>query len=283
MAERKYKLAEILDPRFGVAFKRISQALHEHSRTFVEWVRPEEAEATIIHVVGGEEYDKAFKLKNAVIIQHCVTTVHVHPTESERLWQKAILTVSFHDLHRYSDKEFNCFSTPWGAEPGLFYRTNIPKDITVFTTGHVAESENIDDIYNACVNTGTHMFHTGRNFGWKNNYHYLNHMGDEAFRNMLNRSKYIGCLREHEGFEMMGIEGAFCGAIPIVPNLHTYRWYEGFGKFIEMDKDIVEQLEAIFKSDYKELDSESMKKIVEKFSWKRIATNIFNEIFKVID
>lgn len=283
MAERKYRLAEILDPRFGVAFKRISNALRAHSLTFVEWVRPEEAEATIIHVVGGEEYEKALKIKNAVVFQHCVYSTPFETAEWEKLWTKALLTVSFHDLHSYSDREFNHLSTPWGAEPGLFYRTNTPKDVTVFTTGHVAESENIDDIYKACVNTGTHMFHTGHNFGWPSNYHFLNYMNDEAFRNMLNRSKYIGCLREHEGFEMMGIEGAFCGAIPIVPKLHTYRWYEGFGKFIEMDKDIVEQLEAIFKSDYKELDSESIKKIVDKFSWKRIATNIFNEIFKVID
>jgi len=283
MGERKYKLAEILDPRFGVAFKRISNALRAHSLTFVEWVRPEEAEATIIHVVGGEEYEKAKNIKNAVIFQHCVFTTQIKINEWEKLWEKSILTVSFHDLHDYSDKNFNHFSTPWGAEPSLFYRDGRSKDVTIFATGHVAETEKLREIYDACVGTGSYMFHTGENFRWGNNYHFLNYMNDDDFRTMLNRSKYIGCLRENEGFEMMGIEGAFCGAVPLIPNLHTYRWYEGFGKFIEMDKDIVGQLEAIFKSDYRELDSESIKEIVDKFSWKRIATNIFNEIFKVID
>jgi hypothetical protein len=71
MAERKYKLAEILDPRFGVAFKRISNALRAHSLTFVEWVRPEEAEATIIHVVGGEEYEKSSECKK----RGCISTL----------------------------------------------------------------------------------------------------------------------------------------------------------------------------------------------------------------
>ena len=109
LAERKYKLAEILNPKFGVAFKRISNALRAHSLTFVEWVRPEEAEATIIHVVGGEEYDSAMKLKNAVVIQHCVSMPVLGIPEWEKLWTRALLTVSFHDLHSYSDKEFNHF------------------------------------------------------------------------------------------------------------------------------------------------------------------------------
>lgn len=248
----KIKLAEIVNPKFGMAFKRISNALHAYSQDFVEWTTPDKAQATIIHVVGGEEYQQALDLKNAVAIQHCIFTTGVELSMWEKIWQNSLLSISFHDLHSYSDKNFNAISVPWGAEPSIFFREpNIIKDQTVFTTGHVAHTEHLPDILYACQKANKRMYHTGENFSWdRKHYQYLSYMDDAQLRKMFNRTQYVGCLRGIEGFEMMGIEGSFCGAVPIVPDLHTYRWYKGFGKFIDMRKGVVEQLEAIFKEPY---------------------------------
>lgn len=280
----KVRLAEICNPKFGKAFTRISNALRAHSLDFVEWVKPENAQATIIHVVGGEEYEQALNLKNAIVVQHCVAMPGITIEGWVKLWKSSLLTISFHDLHSYSDDNFNSLHVPWGAEPSLFYREpNLQKDYQIFSTGHVAITENLDKIHKACQKTNSIFYHTGENFNWSPiTYKYLKYMPDADLRRMLNRAKYVGCLREVEGFELMGIEGAFCGARPIIPNLPTYQWYKDFGCFIDMSRDVVEQLIALFNSPYQEFTDEERQKIVDKFSWKPITLDIFNAIFKTL-
>lgn len=277
----KIKLGEVLNPDFGFAFKRISKAFHDYGD--VEWVSPEKADAVIIHVVGGGEYNQALELKNAVVIQHCVFTTQVTIPMWEKIWCNSLLNVSFHDLSSYSDKKFNSISTPWGAEPSIFHYIPYARDNTVFATGHVASTEHLDSIYRACGRTGKQMLHTGENFKWNTQYYkYLKYMSDSELCSLFNHTKYIGCLRDIEGFEMMGIEGAFCGATPIVPDLPTYRWYKDFGKFIDMKQDIVEQLVAIFDSPFQELTTEKRQEVTARFSWKNIIPKIIYSIKGVL-
>lgn len=271
-------IAEITDPRFGKAFGRISKALHDHSKTFVNWVTPEQADAVIIHVVGGEQYNTVQQyLNKAIIVQHCYLTADPGRVDYCSQWEKALLTISYQDLTRYTKKKFNFFHTPWGYEPSIFHYTGEEKDIKVFATGHVAHTECLDVMHTACKRTNHVMYHTGEDFKYDpRSYHYLKYLDDAAFARMLNKTQYTSCLRRLEGFEMMGIEGAACGAAPIVLDSPSYSWYKDIGITLEENKDLEEQLIPILLNTPKIVDQQKIK----EFQWKPIITNIFNAIFE---
>lgn len=275
------KIYEHIDKDFGRAFKRISHAFKLHFPN-VEWVNSNQ-DIEIVHTLGKTEYDylaSKDSLSNVVIIQHCFFTTHGVSAENWiDLWKQSKLTVSFHDLQSYTDSKFNFIRVPWGAEPDTFPISKAQRFYMIFSTGHVAETECLDKVYEACKITNNKMLHTGENFGWDLKYYqFFNYMEDPWYCNLLQRVKYIPGLRDIEGFEMACIEGAMTGAVPIVPNIPTYDFYKDFCIYIDMKKDIVEQLVNIFKSEYKPLSTEQINYIRKEFAWKNICNKIYSGI-----
>lgn len=270
------KLKIVTKPFFGKAFDRINQAFYKYKPDWVTFVDKNE-DASIVHVVGGEEIEPASK-NNAIIIQHCYFTTNYD--KWDELWEKALLTISFHDLTKYTDKKFNFLQTPWGADEDIFFRIKgkekIPK--TLFTTGHVKETECHEEIYKACVETDTIMFHTGADYKFPNRhiYRHLDYMSNTYYNNLLNTCTFTAGLRLLEGFEMHCVEGLFTETIPIIFDLPTYSYYKDFGIFVNPNKDIVNQLVNIL-SNYN-LPKISFEKAKEKFNWKVIMKNIYNSI-----
>lgn len=276
------KVAEILNPSFGKAFYRISSALHKYTEGRIEWCSPDVADLTLVHVVGGGEIASLEKYNNTVIMQHCLFTTSVPFDLWEKYWNKARLVISYQDFNEYTSKKINMFATPWGAEPDIFYNTNEKRDIKIFTTGHVAYTENIDNVFRACVKTNNILYHTGENFRWDaNNYRHLVYMNDETYSYMLRKTEYVACLRSIEGFEMAGIEGAFCGARPLVLDLPSYQWYKKFGVFINPNEDIIDQVADIISKLSTPYSEEEAQYIKETFSWKGIVENIATQIENV--
>jgi hypothetical protein len=272
---------EYRDPQWGRAFSRISDALHKHSPERIEWVDHKSCEVALVHVVGGGEVkviqSALDNYKKVVIFQHCYfTSMYDHWLD---YWKQSNLTLSFHDLQSYTPEKFNFYSTPLGADTDTFRLINQgDRPLKAFTTGHVASTENIDKIYQACNLTGNTLYHTGENFRYGHHYQFMEYMNDSAFVGILNNTQYIPCLREIEGFEMMGVEGLFCGARPIVPNLPTYRWYEGHAEFVDTQNNLLNQLVEIFNREPKPLTSDEYYELDLKFSWRNIVKNIFSKI-----
>lgn len=276
------KIREVLNPDFGKAFKRISNALHMYSPNWVEWVDGGE-DISLIHVVGGGEYETLQNNPNRIVVQHCYETAYYDVIDWPSEWEKSILTVAFRDLSLVTNKKFNFCHTPWGAEETLFFNTGVEKDIDVFTTGHIASTENIDNVVGAAIMTGKVVYHTGEDFKYNRaHYKYLPYMSDTQYSAILNRAKYISCLREIEGFELAGVEGLFCGAVPIVPNLPTYDWYSGFAVKVDMKDNVLLQVADIISRDPKTLVNPDMNKAHELFDWKNIVANIFRDLEKYV-
>jgi hypothetical protein len=273
------KIYEELNKDFGRAFIRISKAFHDYAPECIEFVdSPDKADVNLIHSLGSGEL-QFMSRPNKVIVQHCYLT---GSSEYTKYWKDSLLTVSFHNLKLYTDIDFNFLSIPWGVEPSVFSRTEKEKDNLVFTTGHVAETENIDKVYDAVKYLNTFMIHTGENFKWDSTYYkYHMYMDDEKFAHLLNRTKYTVGLRSIEGFEMHCAEGLFCGARPIVPKLDTYRWYDGLCHYIDMDKDIVEQLIIIFSGEFIPLTFDEYREAHERFSWVSIMSQFYDRLLKV--
>jgi len=275
------KVYEYANPSWGKAFSRISYELRKHSPEWVEWVSSMDAcEIALVHEVGGAESiqlrEALEKGKKLIIVQHTYFTSGF--SKWEEFWEQALLTVSFHNLPEYTDKKFAFFHTPWGADPEIFYLENHVRNIKVFATGHVAQTENLDKVYDACLRTHNVMFHTGENFKWGIKYRHMPYMPDDKLRTTLNQTEYVPCLREHEGFELMGIEGLFCGARPIVPNINTYNWYSKYSHVVDMGGDVTGQLVDILSNPSLPVLPEEYNEIVATFSWGRIVANIFTAI-----
>ncbi len=277
------KFYEYFDSKWGKAFYRISEALHKYSPDWVEWVGSESnSEVNIIHEVGGGEIkpivDSLTSGKKTIIVQHTYYTSGYD--KWDELWEKANLTISFHNLPDYTNKNFNFLASPWGYEPSIFFDKHFKKERAIFATGHVAETEHLHDVFLACQETNTTMYHTGEDFKWGGKYVHLPYMDNDKYSNLLNKVMYVSCLRDIEGFEMAGIEGLACGAIPIVLALPTYRWYKKCALFIDSAYNVKNQLVNIlsmnnylvnFREDFE-----------NTFQWYYIITNIFNKIEEAI-
>ena len=277
------KIKEILNPDLGKAFQRISIALRQYSPEKIEWVNHNNADLFILHTVGGKEYDKFYTLpiNKTINIQHCYFTTAVTPEQWFRLWKDAKLNISFHDLQSYTIDKIEFLKVPWGADPNIFKYNHYIKNIKVFTTGHVAATEALDLVHSACEKTNNIMYHTGANLKYPPlHYKYLNYMPDDMLGAYLNRAQYISCLRWIEGFEMMGIEGAMCGATPIIFDLPTYSYYKGFGYFINSTDNVEKQLAELFLSEYKPLSEEQIEYVRKNFDWKVIVESIFKRIME---
>jgi glycosyltransferase involved in cell wall biosynthesis len=280
MEKTKVKIFEYTCPDWGIAFKRISNALHVHAPSWVEWTDYESADIMIVHVVGGGEVEMCEKPKPKVIIQHCYFTASAHEIDYAKYWEQALLAVSFHDLRKYTDKVIPYYGMPWGADPAVFkYSNKGRRNIKVMATGHVAETEGIDKLFEACKTTGFSLFQTGGNFGWDpKHYFFLPYMEDEDLADILNSTQYVSALRFIEGFELMAIEGLMCGARPLVPDDPTYDWYREHAITIYKDKDITTQLVDIFKVTPNPVSPEEHRQIVEKFSWDKLVRDFFEAL-----
>jgi glycosyltransferase involved in cell wall biosynthesis len=279
---------DFLHKNWGKVFKKISDQLRKHAPANIEWVENrEESDLQLIPVIGSGEFLEAKKCSRPIIWQHCYYTANHEHVDYPSLWEKSPLVMSFHPLDTYTDKKFNFYRTPLGADPTIYKATGDDKSKLVFTTGHVAETECIDLLYEACKRINGCMFHTGENFqnkrGWlSKHYQWLKYMSEEELSNMLSQCKYVLAARLVEGFEVMGVEALLAGTRPIVPDLPTYDFYKGFAEFINPNLDITEQLAEILKKEPRPFSSDEFIEIHKKFDWANIAKGIYSEWSKLI-
>lgn len=278
------KVYEYMNSDWGKAFTRISHAFRDYSYGKLEFTsNKRDADRFIVHCVGTEEIPVAnsFDHSKSIIIQHCVKTTGAPIELWKRLWKSSALVVAFNDLTEYDIQDTNFLRLPWGADPKRFFTRDCEKTIKVFATGHVANTEMLDRVYEACRLTNNLMCHTGENFHWDNQYYkFSEYMDDTLFSECLSKTQFIPCLREIEGFELMGIEGAMCGATPIVLNLSSYDFYKDFAIVVDSNKPIVEQLVSVLSEPYIPLSKEKVDFVRNEFSWETIVNKLADRILE---
>jgi len=268
-----------VDDWLGIAFRRIDAALRQHAPDWVEFVdKVEDADVQILHIVDASQIVNLSHY-NLVVFQSVLATEQIDVTDWADLWAMSRLTVSFHDLSPYTHRSFNHYSMPLGAEQHFHRLPGKARDKKIFATGWVAESESLDCVYSACRKLDERMWHTGADFGWARPwYQHLDIMPDEQLVELLNRVEYVSCLRRREGFELLGIEGLFCGARPIVPDLPTYHWYGDHAYVIDLESDVTRQLTKILAQPARPVPDVEHAEIVKRFSWSRLVPPLFERI-----
>lgn len=271
---------EYMHPDWGYAFKRISSALKRFAPSNIIWTsNPDAADIHFIHVVGGGDLPYIKDTSKTVMFQHCYHTACASWIDYPSYWEQCKLVVSFHNLPTYTSKKFNFYGMPWGVDGEVFKLIDVgERNKKLFTTGHVADTECIDKLHEACKRINVDMFHTGHNLNLGSSYRYLNFMDDPAFVRMLNSVQYVGAMRLIEGFEMTAVEGLFCGARPIIPECSTYDWYREHAHTINTQQDIVEQIVSVISSSPEPINDEEMNLIRKRFDWKNLVPELFSTI-----
>jgi hypothetical protein len=274
------RIYEYQHPDWGIVFKKIRKAFRDYAPIWVEWVdRMEDSDIQIVHIVGLGEVEVALKAKNLVLFQECYKTAGNYAWDT--LWETSLLTVSFYDLPKETDKKFNFLYLPFGYDPNIYYNFNdYSRANLVFATGHIAETEHLDKIYRACKRAKYLFIHTGEDFKFGELYLHLEYMSEVDFRNLLNQVSYVFGLRAVEGFEVAVLEGIACGATGVVPTLPSYDWYDELAIRIDIESpNLEENIYNILKN--KERIAVNKEKLAQ-FSWANIMRRFYNELWQLL-
>jgi len=179
----------------------------------------------------------------------------------------------------------NIIETPWGYEPSAFYMMNLPKKWTIITHGHIAESEAVNAIFNACYKSQTSMVHVGgrMEMQWREpTFTWIQSNSDEQLRTLYNQCRYVNALRREPCFELPAIEGYACGCQPICFD-HTgpQKYFRDFAIYVptlpcdELAPHLIEHFK-------KPIEIKPNPEILKRFYWETIMTNVWKKISEVL-
>jgi glycosyltransferase involved in cell wall biosynthesis len=275
--------AEVLPKTMGRVMYRINGEIKKYAPSWVNFVQsPEKADVQILDVIGPGSFEFLYKDKY-ILMEHCLITANMPSAEylQERL-SKAILVAGYLDMLGYLEfNNFNYFRTPWGADPKTFFPLDLKKKYSLFSTGHVAQTECIDAGYEAVKRCGTEMVHVGHDFNFGKGFLHFEDIDDSRMNSLYNQCYYVMGMRKIEGFELPIIEGLLTGTRGICLDYPVYHyWYGDLVKYVkdgEVDE-VATQLVDILNSNYKPVTKDEINYVKEKFSWKVIMNTFWKKV-----
>lgn len=283
--------AEVLPSSLGRAMYRINKNMRKYAPEWVEFTDDKsKAEFQILDVIGKGSLEYLYK-DNYAILEHCFLS---SDDASKETWMpvfdKAKLVGTYMDLPRLiGSNSFNFHRMPWGADPEIFFRLDdAEKYYSILTTGHVAETESIKEVYDALESTSGNIVHVGHDFKLGNRFRHFENISDESLVSLYNKSYYVSGLRKMEGFELPILEGLLCGARGVCYNSEHYSyWYGDLVEYVEEDdyaklgsysERTKQQLEELFSKLYRPVTDGEIELIKTKFSWKSIMQTFWKEL-----
>lgn len=224
-----------------------------------------------------------------VVIVYCITPgsnlSDLGSTFDYWMLKNACCAYSFHPLTEMGFTG-NLLTGALGVNPETFYvEPAVERSNTVIGTGWVAASEGLKEIYTAAKRSGGKMVHVGCSLTKECGdifedafYVRYERVTDDKLRELYNSCKYVSGLRRSCGFELPVLEGLLCGCRPICFNNRYYtRWFKDFAIFVSETFDrLVDDLAAVFLSDYRPVTKDEIAYVVENFSWHKIAQTFWN-------
>lgn len=273
------KVFNFVQDFFGIGIKKVAEKLEKYAPSWIQFTKNrKEADLVFIHSIGLCEFSSMIPGQDYVVLQYCYKTAGGSKEEWNEIWKNAVQVISYYDLKNEFLFPVNFTHVPLGADATEFFKI-FPEYRTkkVFATGHIAETESLDVLWEACKLTDTTMYHTGENFGYKTNYKFLPYLSLENLNILLNDVEYVSCLRKVEGFELLGIEGLFAGARPIVLDIESYNWYRNFGYTVR-EEHLLEDLVKVLSQPARSVSDEELNFLYKKFSWEVICNKIYEDL-----
>eukprot|EP01062_Namystynia_karyoxenos_P019728 TRINITY_DN17437_c0_g1_i1.p1 TRINITY_DN17437_c0_g1~~TRINITY_DN17437_c0_g1_i1.p1 ORF type:complete len:610 (+),score=176.11 TRINITY_DN17437_c0_g1_i1:62-1831(+) len=158
---------------------RIGLALEHFAPKWVSWADdPRKADVRLLHIVGHVERRRALQMREPpfVAIQHVVGTAAQEdgmaaPADANnsvelwaRFWQRALLTVSFHELDAAGREHgFDFLPLPWGADPAFFRPPLVQgrRAAAILCAGSDPVSESFGELLWAAAHANLSVWHVG--------------------------------------------------------------------------------------------------------------------------
>jgi glycosyltransferase involved in cell wall biosynthesis len=260
---------------------RVAAALAKHAPPWATVVpRDSDADVVVHHMIGLTGWAEQLARDTAagrryVAIQYCLrTTEDPRPEAWLPIWRGAALVWSYYDLEAWAGaSDFHSLISPLGVDGDVFIPYNVPRQYRIGTSGYVAETEGVQEAYDACVRTGGRQFHLGPiDLGPAMSFA----MGvtDPELAQQWSACDYVAGLRRGEGFELPALEGLACGARAVCFDApHYRRWYGEHADYIpEGGADAVtDALASLFTGPTRRVTQAERDHVVDVFSWPRIA------------
>jgi len=286
----------------GIAMHKIAQYLMEYKPDEVEVTSFADCDINIEHIIGDHGISKCahdkqlisrMKQKKFVLLWYCFERSLDYIKNSKFFnwaFSDATMIYSYLVFENYGFKEQdNVVYGPLGYDHTFFKFDNKIERLSnsIMSTGYIASTECLEEIYNACKQARATMFHVGHNFNWNRIiYRQGEKLTEEQMRLIYASATFVSGLRRGEGFEIPVLEGAACGARPIVFNKSHYQWYKDFAIFIE-ESNFYEVRDSIYNVLLENINNpnittseEERKKIRETFGWDVIAKRFWEEVLR---
>lgn len=200
-------------------------------------------------------------------------------------FNKSKCVFGFLDFSKTVNADYNYIRMPWGVDPNTFMELpdikERPFDIYTWGASIKPDEEGILSLYKAMKQVDGKMLHSGIDYGLEAPWYTFVPPADTyaGVAERLNRARFANALRREEGFELMGIQGALCGAKPLYFDLPCYRyWFDKFGIFVSQDN-AVEDLVKVFSEDVS-VPAEDKKYVIDNFSWDNVAKIFWGNILE---
>ena len=279
---------------------RVRDALVQYAPKDIEIVSNEsDADLVVIHVYGRRNQIKAHvdalreKGKQYTMIQYAIRSTQEPSTFSwYPMWKDAKLVWSYYDLKALmkedlswdypslkemaenGDPNFRFYYAPLGVDASKFKETYQQKEFIIHTHSQGYLVESVRECIFAARNVKQKVFYSGKELK-RPDVFCRTGIPDWELANWYSQCRYVSGLRRLEGFELPVIEGALCGARPIVFDKPHYRqWFDKFAIFIPEGtrEEVIESLTTIFdmKMPAPGVTEEEKELIRKTFNWETI-------------
>lgn len=274
---------------------RVAQALTRYAPPSIDIVSsPQDADCEVIHVYGRHDkvrdriIDLRAKGRQYVMIQYCMrSTMRPNTFDWMRMWQQSKFVWSYYDLFKLCDEdktrgEFNFYYAPLGVDSDVFVESGAKgKGFIIAACSQHALAEGAKECALAAKRVKMPMFFLGHDLRRGDDIVCRTGMSDTELARWYSECKYVSGLRRCEGFELPVLEGALCGARPIVYDRPHYRkWFNEFAIFIpELDRDsVIDSLEKVFNGYYGQITDNDKMLIRDRFNWETIAKGFWDRV-----
>lgn len=271
------------------SIQRISSALAKHAPC--EIVTDSKHADLVVHIVIGVgnfadiPIDRiiASEVANGqqyAIVQCCLmSTEEKKPDFWKPLWEGASSVWSYLDLKQFAPTyDFNFYHAPLGVDPIFNRSRNFDRDITMLTTGYVADSECVHEVAEAVRRVGGKHVHVGPNLCHYSESYF--DISDEEMACLYSRSQYVAGLRRDEGFELPAVEGLLCGARPIMFDApHYTEWFGTHADYVPEDNFsvVTASIESLLRHTPYVSEAESLL-VAKKFSWPMVVGQFWESV-----
>lgn len=274
------------------AMHRVSRALRLYSPDGVTIVdKTAEADLQVLHTIGIEGMQRASTdVPQFAVIQYCLQSAGGSRLEWENIWRRARTVWSYYPLDVPDWVRF--YHAPLGVNSSIF---RLPQSgdrpIGAMSSGYVSgpDAEAIQEVADAAFLEGLSVTHLGppnvvgmprrRERTWVSR----TCVADRDLACLYGKTKWVSGLRHTEGFELPVIEGAACGARPVVFDRPDMRqWYSGLAEFVPETNgpDLVANLRHLFSRDPQPVSESDRAALVERFNWQTITEGFWRELLR---